>query len=133
MVHDVGKIRVPAEILNKPGPLSTAEYALLKVHPETGYDILRGIDFPWPIAEITRQHHERIDGSGYPRGLHGGQILVEAQIVACADIVDSMTGHRPYRPALGQERALDELRKLRGVTLESGVVDATLRVLAPVA
>jgi PAS domain S-box-containing protein len=131
LLHDVGKVQVPSEILSKPGRLSEIEFALLKTHPEVGYDILRGIEFPWPIAEITRQHHERIDGSGYPRHLRGADILPEAQIVACADIVDAICAHRPYRAALGIERALEELRTLRGVTLDAGVVDAALRALQP--
>jgi PAS domain S-box-containing protein len=131
LLHDVGKVQVPSEILSKPGRLSVIEFALLKTHPEVGYDILRGIEFPWPIAEITRQHHERIDGSGYPRHLRGADILPEAQIVACADIVDAICAHRPYRAALGMERALEELRTLRGVALDAGVVDAALRVLQP--
>lgn len=129
LLHDVGKIKVPVEILCSPGRLNELEYGLIQMHAEVGYEILRGIEFPWPVADIARQHHERIDGSGYPQHLRGPEIILEAQIVACADIVDSMCSHRPYRAGLGLERALDELRTLRGVKLDAGVVDATLHVM----
>lgn len=106
VVHDLGKIRVPAEILSKPGKLSHIEFELTKAHPEAGYDILKDVDFPWPIAQIVFQHHERLDGSGYPRGLKGDEILLEARILMVADVVEAMASHRPYRPALGIELAL---------------------------
>jgi PAS domain S-box-containing protein len=132
LVHDVGKIACPAEILSKPGRLTPLEYELLKTHAEVGYEILQGIEFPWPIAEMTRQHHERLDGSGYPRQLRGEEILIEAQIIACADVIDAMSSHRPYRAALGQERAVAQLRAERDIKLNAGVVDASLRALSQV-
>lgn len=124
LVHDLGKIRVPAEILTKPTRLSEVEFQLIKLHPETGYDVLKGIAFPWPIAEMVRQHHERLDGSGYPRGLQGGQILPGARILAVADIVEALASHRPYRPAMGIEVALEEIRHYRGIYYDTEVVDA---------
>ena len=129
IVHDLGKIQIPVEILTKPVQLTTAEYALIKTHPETGYEILKNIDFPWPIAEIVRQHHEYLDGSGYPRGLVGSQILDEAKILTVADIFDSMSSARPYRAALGQEVAIAEIRRLSGTRLDPAVVDALLKVI----
>jgi putative nucleotidyltransferase with HDIG domain len=129
LLHDVGKIKVPVEILCSPGRLNELEYGLIQMHAEVGYEILRGIEFPWPIADVARQHHERIDGSGYPHHLRGSEIMPEAQIVACADIGDSMCSHRPYRPRLGLESALAELRAMRGVKLDAGVIDATLHVM----
>lgn len=110
-IHDIGKVRVPMEILNKPGRLSSAELDLIKVHPESGYGIVKDINFPWPIATIIHQHHERMDGSGYPQGLSGSEILPESQIVAVADVVEAMSGHRPYRAGLGIEAAFAELDK----------------------
>jgi len=111
LVHDIGKTTVPAEILSRPGKISEAEMSLIREHPQRGYEILKGIAFPWPIAEITRQHHERSDGSGYPRGLAGDQIMLAARIIAVADVVEAMSSHRPYRPALGMDAALAELRE----------------------
>ena len=108
-LHDIGKMAVPAEILSKPGRLSDAEFELIRQHPQTGYEILAGIDFPWPVAEIVLQHHERLDGSGYPQGLEGDEILLEARILAVADVVEAMSSHRPYRPALGLDQALAEI------------------------
>jgi len=128
LVHDIGKINVPSEILNRPGRLIPAEFELVKLHPLTGYDILVGIDFPWKIAEITRQHHERLDGSGYPDGLKGEAIMPEAQVIAVADIFDAMSSHRPYRPTLGHKAALAELQRLRGHQLDATIVDAALEV-----
>jgi PAS domain S-box-containing protein len=124
IVHDVGKVTIPAEILNKPGKLSKIEYALIQEHAEAGYNVLKGIDFPWPVAEMVRQHHERLDGSGYPRGLKNDAILPGAKILAVADIVDAMMSHRPYRPALGIELALAEIEKSRGQLFDPAVVDA---------
>ncbi|MEW6668172.1 MAG: HD domain-containing phosphohydrolase [Thermodesulfobacteriota bacterium] len=109
IIHDVGKIAVPSEILSKPSKLSDIEFALIKTHSQVGYDILKGINFPWPVAEIAYQHHERMDGSGYPRGLKGEEILLEARIAAVADVVEAMASHRPYRPALGIDAALKEI------------------------
>ncbi len=124
LVHDIGKISIPGEILSKPGRLSSAEFALIRLHPQAGYDIVRSIDFPWPVNDIVLQHHERLDGSGYPEGLAGDQISYGAVIVAVADVVEAMSSHRPYRPALGVEAALDEIRKNRGRLYDPGVVDA---------
>lgn len=126
LVHDIGKIQIPSEILTKPKRLNNLEYELVKTHSQAGYDILKGISFPWPIAQTVLQHHERLDGSGYPLGLVGDQILIEARIVAVADVVESMASHRPYRPALGIDKALDEVRTNRGILYETVVVDACL-------
>jgi putative two-component system response regulator len=128
IIHDLGKISIPAEILSKPGRLNDMEFGLIKVHPRTGYDILKGIEFPWPIAEMVYQHHERMDGSGYPRGLKGKEILPEARILGVADVVEAMASHRPYRAALGTDAALDEISRNQGVFYDSQVVDACLRV-----
>ena len=122
-IHDLGKILVPAAILNKPGPMSEHEMAIIRLHPCTAYDILKGIDFPWPLAETIHQHHERLDGSGYPRKLKGEQILLEARILAVADVVESMASFRPYREALNLDVALGELRRHRGVRYDARVVD----------
>jgi PAS domain S-box-containing protein len=128
-IHDIGKISVPAEILSKPGSLTDIQFALIKEHPKTGYGILKGIDFPWDIARIVLQHHERIDGSGYPQGLYGNDILLEARILAVADVVEAMISHRPYRPALGIERALEEVSLKKGRLYDLGVADAFERAL----
>ncbi len=130
IVHDIGKSFVPTEILSKPGRLSPEEMALVRVHPRAGFEILRTIEFPWPVALITLQHHERLDGSGYPEGLGGEQILLEARILAVADVVEAMSSHRPYRPALGLERALDEIREHRGVLFDPRAVDVCVRLFA---
>jgi len=130
LIHDIGKIAVPAEILSKPGRLSEMEFELIKIHPQAGYDILKGIEFPWPIAEVTFQHHERMDGSGYPRGLTGDQILWEARIMAVADTVEAMATHRPYRPALGIDEALNEVMQNAGNKYDSGAVEACRRVFS---
>ena len=129
LIHDVGKAEIPGEILSKPGRLSPAEFALVKTHAEAGFEILSEIDFPWPVAEIVRQHHERLDGSGYPRGLRGDEIMPEARIMAVADVVDAMTSHRPYRPSLGLDAALDEIRGNRGVLYDPAAADALDEVL----
>jgi len=128
-IHDLGKIYVPAEILSKPGHISDIERGIIRTHPQVGYEILRSIDFPWPIAEIVLQHHERLDGSGYPRGLKDGDIRMEARILGLADVVESMGSHRPYRPTLGMERALAEIRKNRGTLYDAEVVDACLHLI----
>ncbi|MGD9365718.1 MAG: HD domain-containing phosphohydrolase [Desulfobacteraceae bacterium] len=122
-IHDLGKIQVPSGILNKPGAISKHEMAIIKMHPRTAYDILKGIQFPWPVAETIYQHHERLDGSGYPRKLKGDQILLEARILAVADVVESMASFRPYRPELGIEAALEEIQKYKGILYDASVVD----------
>ena len=126
LIHDVGKIKVPAEILSKPGPLDEVEYLLVKTHPQAGYNLLKDIDFPWPVAEIVLQHHERLDGSGYPQGLKGKEILQEARIIAVADVVEAMASGRPYRKALGIEAALKEIKSGRGTLYDEEAVDACL-------
>lgn len=128
LIHDIGKIHVPAEILSKPGKLMEAEFEMIKLHPRAGHDILRKIDFPWPVAEIVHQHHERLDGSGYPRGLKGNNILLQARIIAVADTVEAMSAHRPYRPAKGIEEALEEISTQRGAHYDPDVVDACLKL-----
>ncbi|MFQ5794929.1 MAG: HD domain-containing phosphohydrolase [Candidatus Bipolaricaulia bacterium] len=128
LIHDVGKISVPAAILNKPGQLSESEFDIIKAHPQIGYDILKAIEFPWPVAQIVLQHHERIDGSGYPSGLSDGEILLEAKILGVADVVEAMSSHRPYRPALGIDKALKEIAQKRDVRYDPKVVDACLRL-----
>lgn len=127
-VHDIGKIHVPAEYLSKPGRLTAVEFGAIQTHPEVGYSILKTIEFPWPIAEIVHQHHERLDGSGYPQGLSGRDILLEAKILAVADVVEAMASHRPYRPALGIDRALEEISRNRDVLYDPAAVDACLLV-----
>ena len=130
LVHDVGKVCVPAEILSRPGKLSDVEFAIIKVHPRAGYDILKGIRFPGPIAHIVLQHHERLDGSGYLSGLSGKDILLEARILAVADVVEAMASHRPHRPPLGIDRALDEISRGKGRLYDACAVEACLRLLA---
>ncbi len=128
LVHDVGKISVPAEILNKPIKLTEIEFNLIKDHSQVGYDVLKSIEFPWPIAQIVLQHHERLDGSGYPRGLKGEDIIIEARIMGVADVVEAMSSHRPYRPALGIDAALEEISKNRGTFYDPEVVDVCLKL-----
>jgi len=123
IAHDIGKIYVPAEILMRPTALTKVEYQMIQVHSKAGYEILKDIDFPWPIAEAVYQHHERLDGSGYPRGLKGDEIIIEAKIIAVADVVEAMASHRPYRAALGVEKAMDEIRKESGKSFDPNVVD----------
>lgn len=127
-VHDVGKIAVPAEILSKPRQLSAIEFELVKEHAEKGYEILKNIEFPWPVALAVRQHHERMDGSGYPQGLKGEEIVLAARILAVADVVESMASHRPYRPALGLDKALAEVEKNAGLLYDTEVAAACLRL-----
>ena len=127
-LHDLGKITVPVEILAKPGKLSVNEFELIKQHPQKGYEVLKGIDFPWPVAEVAYQHHERIDGSGYPRGLKGDEILLEARILAVADVVEAMSSHRPYRAGLGIDKALAEIEAHAGRQYDAAVVAACLRM-----
>ncbi|HAJ27648.1 MAG TPA: PAS sensor protein [Syntrophus sp. (in: bacteria)] len=128
VIHDIGKISVPAEILSKPTKLTNIEFSLIKNHTQAAYDILKDMEFPWPIAEIVYQHHERLDGAGYPRGLKGEEISLEAKIIAVSDVVEAMSSHRPYRPGLGIDVALGEIKKNRGVFYDPAVVDACLRL-----
>jgi len=127
-IHDLGKIGVPAEILNKPTRLIDLEFNLIKTHPLVGYNILKQIEFPWPVAEIVLQHHERINGSGYPRGLSDEDILPEARILGVADVVEAMASHRPYRPALGIDKALEEISQNKGVLYDPQVVDTCVKL-----
>jgi putative nucleotidyltransferase with HDIG domain len=126
VIHDLGKITVPAEILSKPGQLSALEYELIKSHVQAGYDILKQIDFPWPLADIILQHHERMDGSGYPNGLNEEEILLSSRILAVSDVFETIASHRPYRPSLGLQRALDEIRENRGRLYDRRVADVCL-------
>ena len=128
LVHDVGKISVPAEILSCPGRLGKEEFGIIRKHPETGARILSTVRFPWPLAEIVHQHHERLDGSGYPLGLSGAAIRIEARILAVADVVEAMASHRPYRAALGIEAALAEIVERRGTFYDADVGDACVRL-----
>ena len=127
-IHDIGKISVPAEILSKPGKLSQKEFELIKDHPQTGYEVLKDVEFPWPIAQIIRQHHERLNGSGYPLGLVGEEVLLEARIIAVADVIEAIASHRPYRPARGIEAALSEIEQNKGVLYDASVVDACVKL-----
>jgi putative nucleotidyltransferase with HDIG domain len=129
-IHDIGKMQAPAEILVKPAKLSRVEFDLIKSHSQVGYNILRDIPFPWPVADIAHQHHERLDGSGYPQGLKGDEICLEAGIVAVADVVEAMSSHRPWRPALGIDAALEEIRGHRGDRFDPDIVDACLEIFA---
>lgn len=129
-IHDLGKTNVPTDILAKPGHPSDLEMGIIKTHPDVGYDILKPIEFPWPVAEIVRQHHERTDGSGYPRGLTGSEMLTESKILGVADTVEAMTTHRPYRPALGLDTAIDEIISGKGTRYDRDVVDACVRIAA---
>jgi PAS domain S-box-containing protein/putative nucleotidyltransferase with HDIG domain len=130
LLHDVGKITIPIEILSKPGKLNEVEFSFIKKHPQVGYDILKRIEFPWNIAKIVYQHHERIDGSGYPAGLKRDEILMEARILGVADVVEAMSSHRPYRPARGVDKALGEILENRGVLYEPDVVNTCLKLFA---
>jgi len=121
---------VPAEILAKPSRLTELEFDMIKTHPQVAYDILSRIDFPWPVAEIILQHHERLDGSGYPHGLKGEEILFEARILAVADVVEAMSSHRPYRPAHTLEETLEEIERGKGTLYDSQVVEACLRLFS---
>jgi PAS domain S-box-containing protein len=127
-IHDIGKISVPAEILSKPGKLNDLEFSLIKRHPTSGYEILRGVEFPWPIADMVLQHHERMNGSGYPSGLTGDEIIQGARILAVADVVETMASHRPYRPALGIDTALAHVASEKGILYDPEAVDACLRL-----
>ena len=130
VIHDLGKLRVPADILTNPGRLTDHEFGIIKTHPQVAYDILKDIDFTWPLADIVHQHHERPDGSGYPQGLAGNDILVEAQILGIADVVEAMASHRPYRPALGLETALEEIAAGTGTRYAREPAEACLELFA---
>ncbi|MFJ9535569.1 HD-GYP domain-containing protein [Herbaspirillum sp. NPDC101396] len=127
-VHDIGKVDIPLEILNKPGKLSDAEFTVIQTHAQTSYDVLSRISFTLPVADIVHAHHEYLDGSGYPRGLRGDDILLESRILTVADIVESMSEDRPYRKSLGMPAALEEISRLRGIRLDPDAVDACLQV-----
>ena len=122
LIHDIGKMAIPAAILAKPGLLDKEEFALIKRHPRVGYDILKSVEFPWPVAQIVYQHHEHVDGSGYPQGLSGDDILLESKIVCVSDVVEAMASHRPYRAALGLPKALEEIRSKKGQAYDAEVV-----------
>jgi len=128
VIHDIGKILIPSEILSKPGQLTKIDFSMIETHPQVGYDILKTIKFPYPVAQIVIQHHERIDGSGYPASLSGEEILLEARILAVSDVVEAIASHRPYRAALGLNRALKEISKNRGVLYDPKAVDACLKL-----
>jgi len=128
LIHDVGKINVPAEILNKPGVLTPLEMELVRVHAQAGYRIIKGIEFPWPVAEAIWQHHERLDGSGYPRALAADAIIIEARILAVADVAETIMSHRPYRPAKGLDAALAEIESGKGRLYDAAAVDACVRL-----
>ena len=130
LVHDIGKIHVPAEFLSRPGKLSVEVHKVIRMHPQMGWEIMRDIEFPWPVADMIRQHHERLDGSGYPQGLKGDEILLEARILAVADVFEAISSHRPYRPALGLDIAIAELRDHAGTRYDPAVVQACLDVVA---
>jgi putative nucleotidyltransferase with HDIG domain len=127
-IHDIGKLSIPAEILSKPIKLTNLEFSLIKEHSRSGYEMLKDVESPWPLAEIVYQHHERMDGSGYPRNLKGDDILMEARIMAVADVVEAMASHRPYRAGLGIDAALSEIEKNRGIFYDDAVADACLRL-----
>jgi len=127
-IHDIGKLSIPAEILSKPTKLTESEFSMIKEHSRSGYEILKDVESPWPLAQIVYQHHERMDGSGYPRNLKGDEILMEARIMAVADVVESMASHRPYRPGLGIDAALEEIEKNKGTLYDNAVAEACLRL-----
>lgn len=128
VIHDLGKIYVPAEILSKPGQLNEVEFKMIRSHAKVGYDILKKVEFPWPIAQVIAQHHERMDGSGYPLGLSGENILLEARVIGVADVLEAIASHRPYRPALGIDKALEEISQKKGTLYDPEVVDACLKL-----
>ena len=129
LLHDLGKIAIPSAILSKPGTLSRQEFDLIKMHPQVGHDVLVQIKFPWPVALAVLQHHERLDGSGYPNGFSGNEIIPEARILAVADVVEAMASHRPYHPARGLDEAIEEISEHQGVLYDPDVVSACLNVL----
>jgi putative nucleotidyltransferase with HDIG domain len=127
-IHDIGKLSVPSEILSKPTKLTKIEFSMIKEHAQSGYEILKNVESPWQLAQVAYQHHERMDGSGYPRNLKGDEIIMEARILAVADVVEAMASHRPYRQALGIEAALEEIEKNKGILYDDVVADACLRL-----
>ena len=129
LIHDIGKIHVPSEILSKPGKLTEVEFAIVKSHSKAGYDILRTIEFPWPVAKTVLQHHEKLDGSSYPNGLTGDDIIIEAKILCVADVIEAMSTHRPYRPALSIEKALEEIIKNKSIKYDASAVDACVKII----
>jgi HD-GYP domain-containing protein (c-di-GMP phosphodiesterase class II) len=128
VIHDIGKMYIPSDILSRPGKLTDMEFALIKTHAQAGYDVVKGMDFPGAIAETVLQHHERLDGSGYPNGLKGEDTLMKAKILAVADVVEAMASHRPYRPALGIDKALEEISRNKGKLYDPDAVDACLEL-----
>lgn len=128
--HDIGKMYIPAEILSKPFHLTKIEFAMITIHPQLGHDILKNIELPWPSATIILQHHEKMNGSGYPQGLVGDEILLEARILVVADVVEAMTSHRPYRPPYGTEMALEEITHKKGRDFDSEIADLCLKLFA---
>jgi putative nucleotidyltransferase with HDIG domain len=129
LIHDIGKIQVPAEILTKPGRLTKTEFDIIKTHCQVGFDIIHDIRFQWPIAQVVVQHHERVDGSGYPAGLSGEAVIPEARIIAVADVVEAMASHRPYREALGMDAALEEITKKKGALFDADAVEACVELV----
>jgi putative nucleotidyltransferase with HDIG domain len=129
LIHDIGKIHVPSEILSKPGKLTEVEFAIVKSHSKAGYEILRTIEFPWPVAKTVLQHHEKLDGSSYPNGLTGDDIIIEAKILCVADVIEAMSTHRPYRPALSIEKALEEIIKNKSIKYDASAVDACVKII----
>lgn len=129
LIHDIGKIHVPSEILSKPGKLTDIEFTIMESHAQAGYDVLKSIDFPWPIAKTVLQHHEKLNGSSYPNGLFGEEIILEARILCVADVVEAMSSHRPYRPALGLDKAIEEITNNRGILYDPLIVDACVEVI----
>jgi PAS domain S-box-containing protein len=127
-IHDIGKLSIPSEILSKPAKLTNIEFLLIKEHPRKGHEMLKNVESPWPLAEIVLQHHERLNGTGYPKNLKGDEIIMEARIVALADVVETMASHRPYRPALGIEVALEEIEKNKGILYDNAVADTCLKL-----
>ena len=127
-IHDIGKLSIPVEILSKLTKLTNMEFPIIKEHSQRGYEMLKDVESPWPLAQIIYQHHERMDGSGYPRNLQGEEILLESRILAVSDVVESMSSHRPYRPALGIDAALEEIEKNKGILYDTAVTEACLRL-----
>ncbi len=128
IIHDIGKISIPAEILVNPGKISVIEMSLIRVHSQSGYDILKDVELPYPIAETVLQHHERLNGSGYPQGFKNDQILLEAKIISIADVVEAISSHRPYRPALGIDVALQEIEKNKDILYDTEAVEMCLKL-----
>jgi len=128
LIHDIGKIYIPAEILSKPGRLTETERRLIQTHPQVGYDVLKNVEFAWPVAQIVLEHHERMNGSGFPMGLSGDDILIEARILAVADVVEAMSSHRPYRPSHGINKAMEEVSQNKGELYDPKAVDVCIEL-----